>query len=245
MIRAFLFDFDGLLADTEPLHLAGFRAAAEPHGITLSDEDYYTHFVGFDDRDGFRELWRRAGREAPEGAELNALIETKARAVAAAFASDLRPRPGAVAFATAATEYFAAGVCSGALRQEVADGLRSLGLTERLPDVVAAEDVAHSKPDPAGYVRLIGLLSAAVEARGEPPLQPHHCLALEDTRHGLQSARAAGVYTVAVLGTEAADLLSPWADRVLNGLEGVDPQALARELLAGGPPATPPATPPA
>ncbi len=229
-IRAFLFDFDGLLADSEPLHLAGFRAVAAPWGIQLDDETYYREFVGYDDRDGFRALWRSEGFPAPDDVFLADLIARKAAHVELLMQTDMPSRPGAVAFARAACAGWAAGVCSGALRREVDLGLRGLGLADLLIDRVTANDVARSKPDPEGYLALIGLLDARLQAAGEPPLKPSQCVALEDTRHGLESARAAGAFAVGVLGTEPEVLLTPRADLVLASLAGITPDELVARL---------------
>lgn len=229
-IRAFLFDFDGLLADSEPLHLEGFRAVAAPWGIRLDDDVYYREFVGYDDRDGFRELWRREGLPAPDEVFLADLIARKAAIVEDLMRRAMPARPGAVAFARAACAGWAAGVCSGARRHEIELGLQGLGLGDLLSDRVTADDVAHSKPDPEGYRRLVELLDARLRAAGAAPLAPEECVALEDTRHGLESARAAGVFAVGVLGTEPESLLAPLADLVLPTLEGVEPAELVGRL---------------
>jgi HAD superfamily hydrolase (TIGR01509 family) len=235
-IRAFLFDFDGLLADSEPLHLAGFRAVAAPWGVRLDDETYYREFVGYDDRDGFRALWRSEGLPEPDHVFLADLIARKAAHVETLMQTAMPSRPGAVAFARAACAGWAAGVCSGALRREIELGLRGLGLDDLLIDRVTADDVARSKPDPEGYLALIGLLGARLQAAGEPPLTPRQCVALEDTRHGLESARAAGVFAVGVLGTEAEALLAPLADLVLPSLADITPNELVARLNALGHP---------
>lgn len=235
-IRAFLFDFDGLLADSEPLHLEGFRAVAAPWGIHLDEEVYYREFVGYDDRDGFRELWRRAGLPRPDDVFLADLIARKAAIVEDMMRRAMPARPGAVAFARAACTGWAAGVCSGASRREVALGLEGLGLGDLLLDRITADDVARSKPDPEGYRRLVELLRARLLARGEAALAAHECVALEDTRHGLESARAAGVFAVGVLGTEPESLLAPHADLVLPTLEGTTPAELVKRLDALGRP---------
>src|SRR2546429_9572550 len=63
--RALIFDFDGVIADDEPLHLAAFQEALAAEGITLSREAYYARYLGFDDHDAVVEALREAGRPAP------------------------------------------------------------------------------------------------------------------------------------------------------------------------------------
>src|SRR5207253_10396027 len=63
--RALVFDFDGVIADDEPLHLAAFQEALAAAGIALTRESYYARSLGFDDRDAVVEALREAGRPAP------------------------------------------------------------------------------------------------------------------------------------------------------------------------------------
>src|SRR5438876_909274 len=65
--RALIFDFDGVIADDEPLHLAAFQEALAAEGITLSREAYYARYLGFDDHDAVVEALREAGRPALPG----------------------------------------------------------------------------------------------------------------------------------------------------------------------------------
>src|SRR5947208_2637972 len=69
--RALIFDFDGVIADDEPLHLAAFQEALAAVGIALTREAYYARYLGFDDRDAVVEALRAAGRHAlPRGHQL-------------------------------------------------------------------------------------------------------------------------------------------------------------------------------
>lgn len=232
-LRALLFDFDGLIADTEPLHYTGFRAVAEVYDIELGEAEYYERYVGFDDADGFRAIFRAWGRGEPDPGMLKNLIEEKAATVERLMRETLEPRPGAVAFIEAAAGRFHMGVCSGALHAEVRLALDALDVTSRFSHIVSAQDVVHGKPDPEGYRKLMGLLSADAESAGEPPLAPEGCVVLEDTVPGLRSGRAAGCRTIGVVGTESPGKLQPEADLVVDSLEGLDPDRLAEALDPG------------
>ncbi|MGM0576036.1 MAG: HAD family hydrolase [Myxococcota bacterium] len=232
-IRAFLFDFDGLLVDTEPLHCEGFRTVANSRGVALTEDEYFAHFIGYDDRDALAGMWERVGRPRPSPAELDALVSEKAEVLARLMAQSLEPRPGAPDFVARAAAMAHAGVCSGALRHEVELGLETTGIAHHMQAIVPAEDVARGKPHPEGYEKLMRLLSEQATRAGERPLEPGECVVLEDTSRGIQAGAAAGCHTIGVVGTETREALEEHADLVRDSLEGLDPSDLPH-LLDGG-----------
>lgn len=224
-IRAFLFDFDGLLANTEPLHFAGFREIVALYGVKLSEQDYFKKYVGLDDRDGFAEIFADAGIT---GVDLAEVLPRKANLMQALFRSELQACPGAVDFVLSLKQSgrYELGICSGALRAEVQLGIQSLGIAHCFSDIVTADDVAKSKPGPEGYQRLVQLLSARAIAKGQAPISADTCVVLEDTIAGITSGKAAGCITVGVLGTENRATLEQYADVVVDSLGLLDPMQL-------------------
>ena len=227
LLRAILFDFDGLIADTEPLHFFGFRDAVADFGITLTEASYYEKYVGLDDRDGFREILAAHGCS---DVDVATLLPRKADLLQALFRSELQARPGAVDLALTLHESkkYELGICSGALRAEVDLGIRALGIDHCFSDIVTADDVAHSKPDPTGYKLLVAKLSERAKSAGRAPFAPGQCAVLEDTILGLKSGRAAGCITVGVLGTEKPEALATHADLVVESLTMLKVQDLDR-----------------
>ena len=220
---AILFDFDGVLVDSEPLHLAAFRVFAGRLGVEISQADYDDVYIGFDDRDAFRELHRVAGVPLDD-ATLAALIEDKAgvfeRVTREAAAAGGLALPGAVALVRAVE---AAGlphaIGSGATRADIELMLDLIGCRDAFDLIVSADDVARSKPDPETYLRCAELLAVT----------PADCLVIEDTPAGLASARAAGMRTLAVANSLPADQLD--ADTVVADTAAVD-LGLLRALAA-------------
>ncbi len=214
MLRAVLFDFNGVLVDDEPVHLALLKRVLGEEGVELTDEAYWSLYVGFDDRACFRALLEGAGK-APTEPHLMRLIARKSSYYQAWIRREGYPFfPGAPELVVGLSEAgVALGLVSGGLRDEVEGGLRQAGLRERFKVVVTAEDVGRGKPDPEGYRRGIELLNTA------PPLpdrllHPHEALAVEDTPAGLAAARLAGLATLAVAHTYPTNALSG-ADRVV------------------------------
>ena len=234
MLRAILFDFNGVLVDDEPIHLEMFQRVLAEEGIALTAEEYYRDYLGFDDRACFAAVLARAGRTAPEE-RLDALISRKAEAYQQRIRRGGFPFfPGAAAAVRrAAAAGLRLGIVSGALRHEIEGALGQEGLIELFDAVVSADEIARSKPAPDGYRRGLELLAARL-APGQPALRPREVLAVEDSPAGLAAAHGAGMPTLGVAQTYAAAELAG-ADLVIERLADLDLDALRERLAARGP----------
>jgi HAD superfamily hydrolase (TIGR01509 family) len=121
--------------------------------------------------------------------------------------------PGADAAVRRLAAELPLAIASGALRAEILRVLDSTGLSRYFDAVVAAEDTPASKPAPDPYARAVSLLGAAIGA----PLTSDECVAVEDSQWGLESARSAGLHTIAVTHTYPGHALT--ADLVIPGLD--------------------------
>ena len=216
--QAVIFDFDGVIVDSEPAHYRAFQAVLEPRGLGYDWDRYVAHYIGFDDRDGFREAFRERGQALAE-ADLEGLIEEKHAAFEAEMVNGLDPMPGAEACVRRLAAIYPLAVCSGALRGEIEPTLQRLGLTAAFRTIVSAEDVAHSKPDPASYRLAVEQLGAILGRA----LVPSDCVAIEDTPTGVASARGAGLR---VIGLAASGPGPDGAHRVVGSLDEVTAEAL-------------------
>lgn len=217
MLRAVLFDFNGVLVDDEPIHLEMFQRVLAEEGIALSAEDYYGRYLGLDDRGCFAAVLAAAGEQAAVP-RLMRLIARKS----AYYQERVRQRgyplfPGT---AELVRELAAAGrmlgIVSGALREEVEGALRQSGLGPLFKVLVTAEDVAEGKPHPEGYLRALEGLSS-LPPLPERLIHPHEVLAVEDSPAGLAAAAAVGFVTLGVAPGPAAGRLRA-ADAVTEGL---------------------------
>jgi len=212
--RAVLFDCDGVLADSEPLHLRAFQHVLAPLGITLTPEAYVADYLGFDDRDVFTEALHAAGHPA-SAADIEALMRRKAVGFRRILESEVRIYPGVTAFVSACAGLPLA-VVSGALREEIEIVLQRAGIRAAFTTIVAAEDVVAGKPDPEGYLRGLAALRQAVG-----PIAAAECLVVEDSLAGLEAARRAGMRRLAVTNSYRADHLRDASDLVVSTLEGL------------------------
>ena len=213
-LRAIVFDFDGVIANSEPLHFRGYRDVLADEGIALTERDYYTEYLGFDDVGAFEAVAARHGATWTR-ARIDALVARKAarleeleRDVSVLF-------PGAAGAIRLASAAMPIAIASGARGEEIRRVLIREGLLNCFTAIVAAEDTPVSKPAPDPYRRAVALLGAALDQ-----LRPAECIAIEDSHWGLESARAAGLRTVAVLTTYGADQLR--ADLTIPSLEAMD-----------------------
>jgi len=220
MLRAIVFDFDGVIANSEPLHYRAFRDVLADERVTLTEADYYARFLGFDDVGVFRAVGEeRAGGWSP--GQVATLVARKAGRLAAIEQDVSVLFPGAAAAVRLAASAVPIAIASGALGAEIRRVLDREQLTGCFSAIVAAEDTSLSKPAPDPYLRAVSLLSL----RSTTPLLARECVALEDSLWGLQSARAAGLRTVAVAHTYPASALA--ADLVIDSVDQLDLHTLS------------------
>ncbi len=222
---AILFDFDGVIVDSERLHHETMVETMAGTGPAFDWAFYRENLMGLDDRGAFTALLKRAGVE-PTPDEIRRRIERKAVRFAA-HAADGRVAafPGAVELIRACAATGPVGLCSGALRSDIDPVLAALGIADCFSVRVTADDVHASKPDPASYRLCVERLAATFPTRG---IEPATCVAIEDTTDGIASARGAGIPVVAVASNLPADVLrAAGAAVVVETLEGLTPQRLA------------------
>jgi HAD superfamily hydrolase (TIGR01509 family) len=214
-LRAIVFDFDGVIADTEPLHYEAFRGVLAEDGIELTEPDYYAHYLGYSDAGAFRRL--SADRSLGWNAErFAALTARKATRLEQLEGDRSVLFPGAADAIRRAAAEAPIAITSGALRDEIVRVLDREGLTALFPVIVAAGDTAVSKPAPDPYRLTIARLAAAVG-----PLAAEDCVAIEDSPWGIESARAACLKTVGVTTSYDRDALSR-ADVVIRNIAALE-----------------------
>ena len=223
MLAGVIFDFDGVIVDTEPLHYRAFQTILEPMGLGYGWDTYVADYLGFDDRDAFREAFRSRGVPLTDP-ELERLIDRKAHSFLEIIAGGVTPYPGAVELISGLAGRLPLAICSGALRSDILPVLEQFGLSSAFDVIVTADDVSASKPDPTCYRITLEKLSAACPGRG---IAPESCLVFEDTPAGIAAARGAGLAVVGITNSYPADRLAG-TSRIVASLEELTPDVLAR-----------------
>jgi beta-phosphoglucomutase len=205
---AVIFDCDGVLVDTEPLHYRAFQEALRPLGLGHDYEHYLEHFIGYDDRDAFLQVFAEAGRRI-DSAVLTDLIDTKHEVLLRLASASIRSFPGVPDLVD---ELVSAGVAlavaSGSLRSEVTAFIGALGIENVFSVVVSADDVTKSKPDPETYLRALDGLKKARGGVDWDDEDIKRIIAIEDTPAGILSAKAAGIRVVGVAHSRPAGELA-------------------------------------
>lgn len=222
MLAAIIFDFNGIIADDEPLHLEMFQKVLAEQGIPLFREEYYRSFLGMDDRDCFKAVLAARKRPADD-LLIDQLIAKKADCYGQAIKERLIIFPGVKELITAAAAHHPLAIASGALRHEIENILSAIHLLNAFSAIVSAEDVRHGKPAPDCFITALDRLNRRPGGAG--PIASGECLVIEDSPWGVTAAHAAGMKCLAVTNSYPADSLRE-ADHVVSTLEGLPLAAL-------------------
>jgi beta-phosphoglucomutase-like phosphatase (HAD superfamily) len=206
-VAAVIFDFDGVLADTERLHLAAFQDVFRLRGWTLDEETYFDRYLGCDD-EGLVAAYARDHALTLADHDRTTLVEAKTRVFSQHLSSGAVLFPGARACVTSLAQTFRLGIASGALRSEIESILRAGDLLRYFPVIVGADDVEACKPSPVPYLTAAARLG----------IDPRSCVAIEDSAPGLAAAHAAGMRTIALTTTSPRPLLAA-ADHIIDSLD--------------------------
>jgi HAD superfamily hydrolase (TIGR01509 family) len=218
MLRAVIFDFNGIIVDDEPIHFELFRRVLGEEGISLTEEAYYARYLGFDDRGAFLAGYHDIQRPI-DNAKLAELIERKARYYQAAIRNHVAIFPGVSTLVRTLAQSLPLAVASGALRCEIETILATAGLFDYFKAIVSAEDIERGKPEPDVFLKALASLNA--QLNGSELIRAAECLVIEDSKEGVRGARRAGMKCLAVTNSHPAELLGE-ATAIVDSLEAVE-----------------------
>lgn len=212
-MRAAIFDFDGVIVNSEPLHFRSLRDALALEGVLVTEEEYYHSLLAYDDHGAIRIALETRGL-AWSAEERGRIAKRKALIF-----EDLLPEvpffPGVHEFVRAMAAAVPVAIASGARRGEIEAILTAGGLRDVFGAIVGADDVENTKPHPEPYLR-----AAAQLSKNGNGISPTACLAIEDSVPGIASARAAGMKVLGVTNSYPAERLN-LAHRVVTTLAEV------------------------
>jgi HAD superfamily hydrolase (TIGR01509 family) len=226
-LRAIIFDFDGVVADNEPIHCLMFQRVLGELGIFLSKEEYYADYLGYDDKGCFAAVLHARGRPAPK-ALIDELVARKAEVYMDHIRGHLVIFPGVRELVREAAPRYRLAIASGALRHEIEFILEQAGIRKEFEHITSSEDVTQGKPNPEGFLHALSRLKGLHPADG---LAAGDCLVIEDSIPGIRAGHAAGMKVLAVANTHALGDLRE-ADEAVASLAGVKLSDLAARLFA-------------
>ena len=221
-LHAIVFDFDGVIADSEPLHLRAFQNALAEEGIELTRQEYFARYLGYDDVGLIEALAADRGL-AMTDRQMTALVARKGSLLQEMLLDGTVLFPGARDFIREAAAAVPVAIASGALRHEIVKILDAAGIVDLFPVIVASGDTPESKPSPAPYRLAFERLR---ELAGDE-LDPRRSVAIEDSKWGLESAQGAGLRCVGVTTSYGAHELTG-AELVVSGLKELKLSTLER-----------------
>ena len=220
MLKAVIFDFDGVITDSEILHLRAFNGSLAQYGVEITTKDYYKDYLGFTDVDCYKSLIQQGLLKIDEQ-KIGDLIREKTQIFEELAKTEGRTIEGVHDFLkTLEQNNIPMAICSGALSAEIELILEEARLRHFFATIVSAEQVRKGKPNPEGFLLTLQRLNHSVipaQAGIRNPILSDQCIVIEDSRWGLKAAKAAGMHAIAVTNSYEADELS-LAEKIVTRL---------------------------
>lgn len=204
MYQAILFDMDGVIINSEPLHVAAFQAVLGQYGLALSEDDYKHYFAGKTDESGFRDYLDFINLTV----DLQVIMQEKAEEYVRLAVKKLAGYPGVADLIQQLSQKTQLALVTGSSKVEADTALAALDITDCFAVIVSADDVVNGKPEPEGYLQAVARLG----------VDPSQCVIIEDSPSGIRAAKAAGIQSIGVTNTHSAEELRG-ADVVVRSLD--------------------------
>lgn len=213
MLKVVIFDFDGVITDSEILHFRAFNQVLAQYDTQISKSDYYKTYLGFTDVDCYKTLISQ-GLLNIDLQQIPNLVKQKKLVFRKLAKNEGSIIEGVREFLQILEQNkVPMAICSGALRTEVELVLEEAGLNHLFEVIVSADDVKKGKPDPEGFLLTLERLNV----NRKNPISKNQCIVIEDSHWGLEAATAAGMRTIAVTNSYDAEQLN-MAEKVVSRL---------------------------
>ena len=216
MLKAVIFDFDGVITDSEILHLNAFNKTLSSYGVKLSNKEYYSDYLGLNDVDLCKKLIDQSRLNITYD-DIDEIVQRKKVIFRQLAESDGNIIDGAVDFIKLLDDNnITMAICSGALLSEIELTLQKASLRHHFVEIVSAEFVRRGKPDPEGYLLALKKLNQ----QSAEPIAAGDCVVIEDSFWGIDAAHTAKMPVIAVTTTYDAEQLTS-AEKIVDRLDEI------------------------
>ena len=213
MLRAVIFDFDGVITDSEILHFRAFNRVLARFSAEITMKDYYKTYLGLTDVDCFHLLIREGGLKTGTQ-KIEELVKQKNQIFNELAKTEGRIIEGVQGFLKMLGQNdIPMAICSGALLTEIELILEEARLRRFFETIVSAEQVRKGKPSPEGFLLTLRKLNKGRQIS----ITNAQCVVIEDSHWGLAAAKAAGMHTIAVTNSYDAQQLA-LAEKIVTRL---------------------------
>ena len=214
MLRAVIFDFDGVITDSEVLHFRTFNEVLADYGVAINLKDYYKNYLGLSDFDFFN-LFIKKGRLKLKNDTVDDLIKKKNSIFTTLTKTEGKIIEGVRNFIEMLSENnVPMAICSGALFVEIEMTLEDANLDRYFKTIVSSEQVSKGKPHPEGFELALSRLN---NSRSDQ-IKADQCVVIEDSRWGIEAAKNANMHIVGVTNSYDAEELEK-AEKIISRLD--------------------------
>ena len=215
MLKAVIFDFDGVITDSEILHLRSFnRVLAQQYGVEITTKSYYKDYLGLTDFECFK-LVTDERQLALDDQQIANLMKQKTQIFEQLAETEGKIIEGVHDFLKMLEQNkIPMAICSGAVQVEIELILEQARLRHFFAVIVSADQIKKGKPHPEGFLLTLQKLNH----ERHDPILAEQCIVIEDSHWGLKAAKAAGMHTLAVTNSYDADQLNQ-AEKIVTRLD--------------------------
>jgi HAD superfamily hydrolase (TIGR01509 family) len=207
MIKAVLFDMNGVIISDESIHESAFKETAKSFGVKLTHQNYLNLCAGKTDRLGYQNIAEYFEKELP----IEQLIVEKAKLYKKIFPTKKKACEGVTDLIKKLSDHYILAVTSGASKEEIKLVLQEFELSKYFKIIISADDIRHSKPNPEPYLITCEQLQ----------LRPQECVVIEDSPSGVISAKTAGCHCIGITSTHTKEELHE-CDLIINSFTEIN-----------------------
>jgi HAD superfamily hydrolase (TIGR01509 family) len=212
---AFLFDMDGVIADSNPFHKISLKQFCKKYGHDLTEEQLREKIYGRTNRDWITNVFGSL-----DSHQLHAYADEKEALFRELYKNDIKAVDGLHAFLKKMDEQIIArAIATSAPRENVDFTLAGTGTTKYFKTILDESFVSRGKPDPEIYLKTAAAIG----------FKPENCIVVEDSLSGVQAGKAAGCKVIGITTTHSKEELSE-TDLVIENFTGLDPKNLISRL---------------